>query len=163
MTDILVIDQDPSNSDYNFDAASGYVYVVIAFVYAFFLALLVDKILDTDRIDKACNVPAWGYNQSQQELDQLQNMQNKCDKVRKDLNTSKFTYMMVLGVASILGGAYISKSDRRYAVGGWGMSLGGAMIVLYYTFVNWYMLDKWCQVIVLGGAFGALFYGSTML
>jgi hypothetical protein len=150
--DYFVNDQ---SSNYQFDMSQCYIHITIAFVYVFFLALLVDRILDYDSVEKICNFT--GITE-QVYLDK----RKMCDKSRKDYEERKFTYMIMIGVISIFGGALLTKIDKTYTTGGWSVSTGGMMLVIYYTIMNWNSLDKNLQVIVLGTTFAVLFYGSTM-
>ncbi|VBB18737.1 hypothetical protein YASMINEVIRUS_1269 [Yasminevirus sp. GU-2018] len=154
VSDILVIEQEESPSLY--DTSNYYIYIAIAFVYAFFMALLVDRLLNYDRVEKVCDTSSV---KGQDYTDRYQ----ACRKAQKEYDTRKFTYMIVLGVFSIFGGAFLARSDKMYETGGWGVSAGGLMLVIYYTVANWGILDKNVQVAVLGLTFFALFYGSTML
>jgi len=148
--------QNTYYSDYHFDSASYYIYMTIAFVYVFFMSLLVDRLLDYDRIDKMCSFTGLVGSDYATRL-------VACNQAKKDYEVKKFTYMIMIGVLSIFGGTVLASTDKKYATGGWGISTGGIMLVIYYTIVNWSLLDKNVQIGVLGTTLIALFYGSTML
>lgn len=139
-----------SNVDIKYDTSSKNksfeigVSIVIAIIFAFFMSLLIDKIINYDEYcdysdkSKAC-VEESVYNQQ------------------------KFSYMIGIGILGIFGGAALSRIDKQYEMGGMGISIGGFLVTIYYTTKNWYHLDKNVQIIVLGGALLALIYGSIRI
>lgn len=130
----------------------------LGFVYVFFLSLLVDRLLNYDRVEQICDTKEMQYG-----TDQYKTRLNVCKKVNSEYDTKKFMYMVVLGVMSVMGGAYMVQSDPKYTTGGAGVALGGMISIIYYTTYNWSNINKDVRVIVLGLTFALLFYGSTRL
>lgn len=153
--DMLVIEQESGDDNSNLDY---FTYITIGFVYVFFLSLLVDRLLNYDRVEQICDTKNMQYG-----TDQYNTRVNVCKKTTNDYDTKKFMYMVVLGVLSVLGGGYLVQSDPRYTTGGCGVALGGVISIIYYTTCNWSNINKDVRVIVLGLTFALLFYGSTRL
>lgn len=103
-----------------------FISLTIGFVYVFFLSLLVDRLLNYDRVDQICNTGnAGAAGNAQVVLDIKYSTQDgACEKVRNDYNTRKFIYMVVLGVLSIIGGGCLAKNEK-YATSGTGIVIGG--------------------------------------
>src|ERR1700686_4725854 len=84
----------------SYDNNSYCLYLTIAIVYAFFMAFLVDRILHSDRDDAICEgvtIYDYGCNSMTSEA---KNKANKCRKINEDNTTKKFTFMIIIGVAS---------------------------------------------------------------
>ena len=144
--DVMVVEKEIIEDCPN-DSTYFYVYAVTAFVYAFFVALLVDRLLKYEDVEKVCK----GNNSA------------LCLKAEKAFNNKKFIYMMILGVFSVFSGAYIAGSNPGLRTGGISVCAGGAMLLLYYTVLNWSNIDKNVQLAILGTTFFTLFYGSTKM
>lgn len=143
---------------------SFYIELAIAFVYAFFIALLVDRLLGYDNVDKLCEHTGFIRSLTSPLTDPNYETKRKaCEDAKKDYEKKKFTYMILIGVASIFAGVLMAKANNSYSTGGWGVALGGLFLIIWYTIMNWYSLDKTFQVAILGVAFVALFCGSMML
>lgn len=151
----IVIEDDVSN---NKDTEFNYLfYIVIAFVYAGFLITLVDRLLDSEKLEKECS---WNHllNYTGTEYTSTN---DKCKKMRKDFDNKKFIYLITLGLVSIAGGCTIVHSNSSFCTGGAGVAVGGAFIVLYETLANWHELRNDVKIFMFGIALLALFYGST--
>lgn len=152
--DSSIIDQERNP---NFYTSSYLIYITIAFVYAFFLALLVDRLLNyDDNVEKVCDVSNLT---GQEYIDRNQ----VCRDAQKKYDSQKFVYMIIIGVLSIFGGIFLVKYDTDYTTGGMGVTLGGVALILYYTLANWSMLNRDLQVTVLGLTFFILFFGSLTI
>ena len=70
---------------------------------------------------------------------------------------------MIPGVFSIFSGAYIAGSNIGLRAGEICICTGGAMLLLYYTVLNWSNIDKNIQIAILGTTIFTLFYGSNKM
>lgn len=150
--DFLVIERDITSSS-QCNTPDYYTYLAIAFIYAFFMALFVDKLLNFDQVEKVCEAPNTTGSVS---TDKIQ----ACKKAQDEYNTRKLTYMIILGVCSVFGGAFLAGSNKMYETGGCGVATGGSLLILYYTAMNWKRFDKNVQLAILGLSFIVMFYGS---
>jgi len=158
MNDSVVVIEE---TETKIDSYCILIYITIAFVYAIFLSLLVDRILNYDRVEKVCNVSIMPYfNKSEEESPDKFKM---CQDAKKEYDTQKFIYMIVLGLLSLFGGAFLARYDNNYTTGGMGVALGGIFLILYYTVANWTMLNRNLQTVVLGLTFAILFIGSMFM
>jgi len=156
--DVIVIEQ---GDDIEMSNTQYYLYIVIGVVFAFFVSLLVDRFLDYEKIEKKCDTNNIGdlmYN-----TEQYKKRKADCDPIKKDYDTKKFVYMVVIGIFGLFIGSYLAAQDPAFAIGGSGVAFGSSMLVIYYTVVNWSLIQKDLQIVVLGLAFLALFYGSIRI
>jgi len=160
--DIILIERENDYGDrdmthmYDFSSFDYFTYIAIGFVYAFLVSLIVSRILNYDRVEKECDMKNMTIDNPQRTAHV-----ETCRKAMNDFDSKKFFYMIIIGVLSILGGAYMAKVDHRYMTGGLGIALGGLMTIIYFTLYNWSSLGKDFQLILLGLTFVLLFYGST--
>jgi hypothetical protein len=147
-----------SSSVSNFDYM---IYVTIGIIYAVFISLLVDRSLNYDKVENTCDQI---YNKSyRNNLDTSDDPKSECNKVTEDFHSRKYLAMIVVGVLSVFGGAYLGASNPMYATGGYGVALGGLYSIIFYTMYNWQNIDKDMKVVVLGLTLAGLFYGSIKL
>jgi hypothetical protein len=106
-------------------------------------------LLNSEKVDKICRNNG------------ASNKLKLCEKAEAVYDEKKFTYMIVLGILSIFGGALIARTGVAYSASGCGISFGGMMLVLYFTIKNWNTLSKNLQITILGLALFALMYGSV--
>jgi hypothetical protein len=152
--DVLVIEQD-STSYNSLDVCT---YLTIGFIYAVFLSLLVDRILNYNRVEQVCDTKGMMFGTTQ-----YNTRQDACEKAKTDYNSKKFAYMVVIGFLSVLGGAYVARLDDKYMTGGSGVAFGGLLTVIYFVIYNWTNLNKDFQIFILGLTFAGLLYGSTRM
>src|SRR5277367_5713113 len=77
---------------------SIFIYLTIGFIYVCLLSLLVDKVLQSEKIDKMC-----GYSILIDMNDQNRSVEDKkCDAIKEHNKKQKFTYMIVIGLISML-------------------------------------------------------------
>src|SRR6185503_14458635 len=140
--DVLVIERD---SDYEFNNFDYLTYLAIGFIYVFLLSVLIDRILNYERVEKICSTQNMqiGSEQYNEQIDD-------CKKAINAHNSKKFMYMIIVGVASILGGGYLARYDDRFMTGGLGIALGGLMAVIYFTISNWNTINRDFQIVLLG-------------
>jgi len=151
----IVIEEEESNVN---DSEFNYLfYIVIAFVYAGFLITLVDRLLDSERIEKVCS---WN-NLLKLTGTEYTSANDKCKKIRKTFDNTKYCYLITLGLLSIAGGITAVHSDPSFCTGGAGIAVGGVFIVLYETLAYWNEIRNDVKIFMLGIALLALFYGST--
>lgn len=151
----VVIEQEQeSKTDCYFNT---FYYLVISFVYAAFLCVLVNRMLNNEGIEQHCsekNMPQFGS-------DEYMTKKTKCEKLRKQFSNKKFVYLVVLGIISIVGGVSVAHTCPEYCTGGSGVAVGGLLVVVYETLVNWTELRDDVKIIMLGSALLATFYAST--
>ncbi len=133
--------------------------IVIGFVYAFFLALLFDRILGYDRIDRLCNINNM-YPLNKSDEGKRMNL-TACKKAQYDYDVQKAGYMIIIGILSMLLGGYLIKQDPKYATGGMGIGVGGIFLIIYYICANWTKMSSNLQILILALTFLLLFFGST--
>lgn len=161
---ILVIEQDQTDQkdDYSDGAFSYFFYAFIAIVYAAFLFVLVDKLIDSEGLEKECgSTPDYQFILTQE--DESTEKINKCSKLRKDFKNKKFVYLLTLGVISAIGGFAAISNDRKYLTAGSGIALGGLWVVIYEILANWIDLKPNVKIFMLGAALVTLLYGSVKL
>jgi hypothetical protein len=144
--DAIIVEKDLNISN-DKNTTSFYIYIVTAFVYAFFIANLVERLLNYDHVEKVCK----------------NNDVLTCINTEKAFNNKKFIYMMILGILSVFGGAYISLVSPEFKTGGCEVCTGGILLLIYYISINWGNINKNMQVGALGIAFFSLFYGSMKM
>ncbi len=135
INEIYVIDRDndfetQGNRDiYDFSSFDYFTYIAIGFIYAFLVSLLVNRILNYERVEKVCDVG------KEIKIDDPQRNARgaACRKAVDEYDSKKFFYMIIIGVVSMLGGGYLARSDPRYMTGGLGVALGGLMTIIYFT------------------------------
>jgi hypothetical protein len=132
-------------------------YIVIAFVYAGFLITLVDRLLNSEKLEKECS---WDRLLKHTGTEYT-SANDKCKKMRKEFDNKKFIYLITAGLLSIAGGITAAHSNPSFCTGGAGVAVGGVFIVLYETLANWHDLRNDVKIIMLGLSLLALFYGST--
>lgn len=153
--DILVIERE-SDSQPN-----PYVYITIAFVYAFLVSLIVDKMLNYSRVEKVCeNRIELQDILNDKKLKEHSAQREVCLKASDAYDEQKFTYMFAIGILSFLGGSMIARYEKSLATGGMGLSIGGIVIVVHQIFKNWAKLKE-LRIFLLAVVFIALFYGSS--
>lgn len=148
---VSVSNIEKSNNEINF---MGYnlsfsFCLAIAFLYAFFVSYLFNKILGEQFANKSCYM-----------LDKKEDIA-ACDAQVLAFNEKKFSFMIIIGVLSILVGTYAASSNPRYGVAGWGVSTGGLLLVIYYVIMNWWRLDTNLKLVILGSSLAGIIYGST--
>jgi hypothetical protein len=154
MSHFLVIEKEQEIEDCNFNYLF---YVVISFVYAGFLCVLVDRILDSEGLEKNCSYK----NIIKYDTAEYTARTEKCTKLKKEFENKKFVYLMALGVLSIIGGISAARASPEYCTGGAGIAVGGMLVIFYETLINWYDLRTDAKILMLGVSLIALFYGST--
>jgi hypothetical protein len=135
-----------------------FIYLTVGFIYVVLLSLIIDKILQSEKIDELCLSKGDDLDKPLTEL-----KYKKCREMQKQNEKKKFTYMVSIGIASILIGGYVVQNNPTYSIGGLGVGLGGAMTVIYYTIKHWSDFDTNYQILILLIAFIGLIYGSAKL
>lgn len=123
--------------------------VVIAVLYAFFVSYLFNKLLGENLVNRNCYV-----NLKPEEITECNNKVTAFDE-------KKFSFMVIIGVLSVLVGTYMATSNPKYGIAGWGISSGGLLLVVYYILINWWRLDTNLKLLILGSSLAGIIYGST--
>jgi hypothetical protein len=161
---VLIIDQDQTgfrDNDSEPDGLNYFFYAFIAIVYAAFLFVLVDKLIDSDDVEKQCgSIPLIQYvAEDGESVGKIK----KCKKLRKDANGKKFVYLLIFGVLSAIGGFAAISNDKKYLTAGSGIALGGLWVVFYEIIINWSDLNTNAKIFFLGASLATLLYGSVKL
>lgn len=133
----IVVSRDDSFNDSLYTANINYwLYLLIGLVYAVLLSLIVDRLMRVERVYSACNDANSKF--GTKEYDQANKL---CRDVSEKHNQDKFMYMIFLGLFSMFSGAYLARYCDDYLVAGSGVSFGGSLLIVYYTFLNWNRLN----------------------
>lgn len=122
--------------------------IVIAVLFAFFVSYLFNKLLDVDSIANC-----YSKAKKVEDLD-------TCSAMKTAFDEKKFSFMVIIGILSILVGTYMASADPKYGVAGWGISSGGMLLVVYYILINWWRLDTNFKLLILGTSLAGIIYGS---
>lgn len=169
-TDIIVVEN--GDMDQNYDPYMGLttgdfiIYLAIGLAYVILMSLVVDQLLGVEVVDKACSFDSLGQNAGQsveQSTNKLLEKYGTCKAVKNTFDSKKFVYMIVIGAISIFAGGYLAKSDPKYLTGGMGIALGGMWAIIYYTAYNWYSINRYIQLVIVGLLFAALVMGSIRM
>lgn len=147
--------------------SSHYIYLVIGLIYALLMSLIVDKVLDHSKVDKACSMDSGmriiSYSGTSHNTKYTNDADRICDVLTKKYKSKKFTTMIMLGVCSMLLGAFFISNSPEYHTGSLGISLGGVLMIIYYIMRNWSSLNENLKIGVYGSTLMMLLYGSTKL
>ena len=138
------------------------VYVTIGVVYVTLISLLIDKVLGYENLEQECDFRFLGnMTLEQQEVENARRAQ--CGARREEYQVKRFTHMMIVGVASLLVGGYVTTMDGSYYVAGAGVALGGVFGIIYTSVSNWSRLGMDLKILMLAVALVTLAYGSTRI
>jgi hypothetical protein len=150
---------DSVTSQFIFDFA---IYMTIGLIYAILMSLVVDQLLEVELVDKACDFDNNNEQESvrpqlpvNQATDNFVTKYKTCKIVRDKFASKKFIYISILGVISVFAGGYLAVSDPKYHIVGSGVVLGGLWAMAYYTIYNWYNIDRYTQLAIIGLLFAA--------
>ena len=136
------------------------VYVTIGVVYVTLVSLLIDRVLGYEQLEKDCEYRFTGnLNLGQKAGEDARRA--VCTKRREEYEAKRFSHMMVVGVASLLVGGYVTTLDGSYNVAGAGVALGGLFGVIYTSVSHWHRIGSDLKILMLAVALVTLAYGST--
>lgn len=133
-------------------------YITIGCLTAAFTSRLYDVVNNYKDVDALCtNTKDRNYEQC------LSDKYNGIDSY----NSTKMSYMLVLGFVFIVVGVLASKqytnnvkqmsnSSMR------GLSLGGLFLIIWYIFKNWSLFSETHQVLLMGGVLAGLLYTGSL-
>lgn len=137
-------------------------YATIAIVYVTLMTMIVDRVLGGETLNEKCK---FGFmpDMSAEEKKVEDKRQKECDSLRNEYQDKKFAHMIILGVVSMLVGAYAVTLDESYVTAGAGVALGGAFAVIYNSALNWYRIGTDLKILILGAALVTMVCGSIKL
>ena len=144
------------------DSAAYLVYVTIAIVYVTLMSLVIDKILGAEELNKTCEYN-FKLNMTLEQQEEENVRRQQCDRRREEYQDKYFSHMVIVSIASLLAGGYITTLDGSYNIAGAGVALGGLFGVMYATLFNWYRMTTDLKIIILMISLISLGYGSTLL
>lgn len=156
MNDILVIEQE--DFDYVLFLINLYIIFLIVVVYIWFLDTLVDKCIGLDEkyIDFSSQpILIAGKTELEKYTKELRDYTKAKEKYEHD----KITYMILLGLFSIIGGTLLTKSDD-YTLVGTSIALAGGYLVIWFISQNRSMMNKNFEISGLGLTLITLIYLS---
>ena len=153
-------------------------YITIGFIYALFISLVIDKFTNSEIVEKDCkgsyyfpsstpcaDRPSTGFisHESNDACEVRRKKDKKCHTDRETVKLQKYTYMMVIGIVSIIAGIITTRLNDRYKVASLGLTLGGVFTIFYFNMVNWGSLSDNRKLAVLGLSLSGLVYASVRL
>lgn len=156
INDILVIEQ--TDFDYVFFLMNLYIVLLIVVVYVWFLDTLVDKCIGLDEkyIEFSSHpIVIAGETNIEKYTKKLRAYTKAKEKYEHD----KISYMIILGLFSIIGGTLLTKS-KDYALVGTSIAIGGSYLLIWFISQNRSMMNKNFEISSLGLTLITLIYLS---
>jgi hypothetical protein len=138
------------------------VYVTIGVVYVTLVSLLIDRVLGYEQLEKDCEY-RFTTNLNLAQRDREDARRKVCEKRREEYEGKRFSHMMIVGVASLLVGGYVTTLNNSYNVAGAGVALGGLFGIIYTSISHWHRIGSDLKILMLAVALVTLAYGSTRI
>ena len=160
--------------------------IPIGILYVVFFSKLADTILGEDEINKMCGGDRHGFlypaypvkyagtnpdinSGTEEQNSSILNQRMQCHTEqrmrRNEFRNRKFTILMIIGLIGLILGSVLIKSSKNpnFDIIGYGLSLGGAMTLIYSTTSNWHNLDNIKKLVISGFIFLSLMGSSYVI